>query len=133
MEPKTLVGVRLTREELGVLERITASWNLKTRSDALRALLDHASTIPPPGVQPLELPSALRTELEDLVDDGWAGGLDSALTLAVSRGLSALSEDCKERGVTLRERAKELRTHRLARKEAALTGQKFLTDGEERR
>lgn len=130
MESKTLVGFRLSADEARTLDKLVESWGTKTRSEALRVLLHNAAKFHQPSDEAFELPPTLRTELENLVEEGWAHEIRSALAMVVNRGLDGLSEDVRRRADTMSQRAHELKTRRTQRRENAQRGQKFLREGE---
>jgi hypothetical protein len=130
MEPRSLVGVRLSEEEVRLLERLTTTWGLGTRSEVLRELIKRAGELPPPGRETLELPPMLLASLEEMVEDGWAETLTDALARTVDRGLSVLATEYEERGQRTRDAASALHARRVVRKSAARKGLELLREGE---
>jgi hypothetical protein len=116
MEPRNLVGVRLSEDELHLIERLAISWGLSTRSEVLRELIRRGGELPPPGKETLELPPAILANLEELVEDGWADSLHDALVRTVDRGISVLSAEYSTRGAQSREAASAAHARRAARK-----------------
>lgn len=121
--PTQFLGVRVTLEELDRLDRLRRSLEVPTRSDAVRALLRAADRISEPR---LEVPAAIDAQLDELVDDGWAGSRDEALTLALNLGLSELAKIHLERLEGLHRRAKDLGAKRRARRDADREGEGLL-------
>jgi Arc/MetJ-type ribon-helix-helix transcriptional regulator len=117
--PTQFLGVRLTLEELDRLDRLRRTLESPTRSDAVRALLRAADRISQPA---LEVPAALEAQLDELVDDGWAGDRGEALTLALNLGLSELAKIHGERMDALHRRAKDLGERDRARRRADREG-----------
>jgi Arc/MetJ-type ribon-helix-helix transcriptional regulator len=117
------LGVRLTTEEESLLERFRRERDLANRSEAVRALVRGAT----PGVPTsVELPATLRSELEELVEDGYANDLDGAVTLVLHHGLRELARLHDEVVPTLRSRAKSVDSRRAERQRAEREGRKFL-------
>jgi Arc/MetJ-type ribon-helix-helix transcriptional regulator len=117
------LGVRLTTEEESLLERFRAEHELPNRSEAVRALVRSATELPAAGV---ELPATLRNELEELVEDGFASDLGSAVTLLVTHGIRELVRTHDEDLPALRSIARTARDRRAGRKRADREGRGFL-------
>jgi hypothetical protein len=126
MEPRNLVGVRLSEDELLLLERLVISWGLSTRSEVLRELIRRGGELPSPGKESLELPPTILANLEEMVEDGWADSLHDALVRTVDRGLSVLSEEYSTRGAQSREAAHAVHARRAARKAAERRGMDYI-------
>ena len=130
MEPRSLVGVRLSEEEVHLLERLVTTWGLGTRSEVLRELIQRAGELPPPGREALDLPPMLLAGLEEMVEDGWAETMADALARTVDRGLTVLAEEYAERGPRSRDAAGALHSRRVARRTSARKGMELLREEE---
>ncbi len=117
------LGVRLSLEEESLLERFRRDHDLPNRSEAVRALVRAAVETPTTAV---ELPATLRNELEEIVEDGYARDLDSALALVVHLGFGELVRTHAERLPTLRDRAKSSAAGREHRRRADREGRGLL-------
>ena len=117
------LGVRLSAEESELLEQFREAHGRASRSDAIRALVRGASATP---VEAPELPTSLSSQLEELVEDGWANSRDEALTLVVTLGLQELSRVHVERKAALRDAAQRLAERREARRRADRGGRGLL-------
>lgn len=121
--PSQYLGVRLTSEEIDRLDRLRRSLGVSTRSDAVRALLRAADRLAEPR---LDLPAAVAAQLDELVDDGWAGSQDAALTLVLHHGFTELARVHTKRTAELHRRAKELGDRSAARRRADREGRGLL-------
>jgi len=117
------LGVRLTLEEEALLEQFRTSNELRTRSEAVRALVRGASEPRPADVA---VPATLRNELEEIVEDGYSRDLDSAVTLVLTLGLSELGRIHAERLAALREHARSSAGRRENRRRADREGRGLL-------
>jgi Arc/MetJ-type ribon-helix-helix transcriptional regulator len=117
------LGVRLTLEEVSLLEQFRSAHELSTRSDAVRALVRGAAEHRPADVT---VPETLRNELEELVEDGYVRDLDSAVTLVLTLGLSELGRIHAERLAALREHARSTAGRRESRRRADREGRGLL-------
>jgi hypothetical protein len=126
MEPKVLVGVRLTEEDLHSLDRMSRSWGKGTRSDVLRELIHLAESRWPAGEAQPEIPPNLLASLERLVENGWAVDLSGALTLALVRGFEKLREDYATIAEAGRQSADAIHSERQARRKSTEAGARFL-------
>jgi len=117
------LGVRLTSEELSALDRFGKSQGLAHRSDAVRYLVKAAEKSP--RATP-ELPVGLITQLDELVEDGWAKDLDGALTLVLTLGLAELSRLHTERLPALKRAARSGAEKRAERRRAEREGRGLL-------
>jgi hypothetical protein len=109
------LGVRLTLEELDRLDRFQKTSESPTRSDAVRALVRAADRL---AESPLELPTAIDLEIEELAADGYAGDKDAALTVVLHLGLAELAKTHGERMAGMRRNARDLRDRKAARQDA---------------
>ncbi len=98
------LGVRLSSEEVEQIDRFQKRLGAASRSEAVRALLRQTEEIRREGP---EFPVSLRTELDELVEDGWARTRDEAVTLVVTLGLQELSRLHGERVPALRRAARD--------------------------
>jgi hypothetical protein len=121
--PTQFLGVRLTSEEIDRLDRLQRTLGIPTRSDAVRALVRAADRIAEPRV---ELPAAIDAQLEEVVDDGWAGSRDAALTLVLTLGFTELARTYDKRMTGLHRRAKGLEQKRATRRQADREGRGLL-------
>ena len=117
------LGVRLTAEEESHLEKFRTDHELRTRSDAIRALLRGTGETPTSAV---EVPPTLRSELEELVEDGYARDVDSAAALVLTLGIRELARTHAEHVPALRERARSASERRAGRRRADREGRGLL-------
>lgn len=117
------LGVRLTTEEESLLERFQTDHELPSRSEAVRKLVRSASEAK---TEAVELPAALRTELEELVEDGYARDLDGAIALVLTLGIRELARTHDEHVPALRERARSANERRAGRRRADREGRGLL-------
>ncbi|MGB6501408.1 MAG: ribbon-helix-helix domain-containing protein [Thermoplasmata archaeon] len=117
------LGVRLTTEEEAQLDQYRQRRAFSNRSDAVRALVREAVEERPSGA---ELPATLRSELEELVEEGYAPNFDGALALAVHAGIVELARTHTERMPALRDHARAASERREGRKRADREGRGFL-------
>ena len=117
------LGVRLSLEEESLLEQFRSSNELATRSDAIRALVRAAAQSRPADVS---VPATLRNELEELVEDGYARDLDSAVTLVLTLGLGEVGRIHAERLAALRDHARSSAGRRESRRRADREGRGLL-------
>jgi Arc/MetJ-type ribon-helix-helix transcriptional regulator len=117
------LGVRLTFEEETLLERFRETNELPNRSEAVRALVRGAAEARPADVT---VPDTLRNELEELVEDGYAGDLDSAVTLVLTLGLGEVGRIHAERLAALRDHARSSAGRREGRRRADREGRDLL-------
>ncbi|MCI4331081.1 MAG: hypothetical protein L3K19_04460 [Thermoplasmata archaeon] len=117
------LGVRLTLEELALLDRFRESRELTTRSDAVRALVRAADRLAR-GVP--DLPVGLQSRLEELTEDGYANNLDGALTLVLTYGLDEVGRVHSDRHTALRKSARETAERRQTRRRADREGRELL-------
>ena len=115
--------MRLTLEEVALLEQFRTANELSTRSDAVRALVRAAAERRPADVA---VPETLRNELEELVEDGYVRDLDSAVTLVLTLGLSELGRIHAERLAALRDHARSTAGRRESRRRADREGRGLL-------
>jgi hypothetical protein len=118
------LGVRLTPEEVRLLDAYEATVGVPNRSEALRRLLRSASGARPETVP--ALPVSLRAELEEIVEDGWAESVDGALTLVVHLGLKELSAIHARDAPALRTAARQAAGRRDGRRRADREGRGLL-------
>lgn len=117
------LGVRLTLEEESLLDRYLRDHELSNRSEAIRTLVRTAVETTTSAV---ELPATLRNELEEIVEDGYARDLESALALVVHLGLGELVRTHAERLPSLRDRARMAAARREGRQRADREGRGLL-------
>ena len=117
------LGVRLTLEEESLLEQFRSTNELPNRSEAVRALVRGATDARPAEVS---VPTTLRNEIEELVEDGYARDLDSAVTLVLTLGLGELGRIHAERLAALREHARTSAGRREGRRRADREGRGLL-------
>ena len=117
------LGVRLTEEEVELLDQYRSAQQKATRSDAIRSLVRSGSQ---PAAAPLELPAALRAALEELVEDGWTSDVTGAIELTVTFGLRELAGLHTERIPALRAAARESADRRKGRRRADREGRGLL-------
>jgi len=117
------LGVRLTPEEASLLDQFRTAHDLPDRSAAVRAMLRGAGGAPAPGV---ELPTTLRAELEEVVEEGYARDLDGAVATVLTLGLAELARTHTERMHALRDRARSLSERKRDRRRADREGRGLL-------
>jgi len=117
------LGVRLTPEETSLLDQFRTANDLPDRSAAVRALLRRAGGAPASGV---ELPTTLRAELEEVVEEGYARDLDGAVATVLTLGLGELARTHTERMPALRDRARSLSDRKRDRRRADREGRGLL-------
>jgi Arc/MetJ-type ribon-helix-helix transcriptional regulator len=117
------LGVRLTLEEEALLEQYRTSNELPNRSEAVRALVRAASEPRPAAIS---VPTTLRNELEDLVEDGYVQDLESAVTLVLNLGLGEVGRIHAERLAALRDHARNSAGRRENRRRADREGRGLL-------
>jgi Arc/MetJ-type ribon-helix-helix transcriptional regulator len=117
------LGVRLTLEEESLLEQFRSENDLANRSEAIRALVRAAAERRPADVA---VPETLRNELEELVEDGYARDLDSAVTLVLTLGLGEVGRIHAERLAALRDHARASAGRRESRRRADREGRGLL-------
>jgi hypothetical protein len=115
--------VRLTLEEESLLERFRTDHELPTRSDAVRALVRGGMETLAPAI---EIPTTLRNELEELVEDGYAGDLGSAVALVLTLGIRELARTHAEHVPSLREHARSTSGRRDGRRRVDREGRGLL-------
>jgi len=117
------IGVRLTPDELALLERFQTEHGVRNRSEALRTLVRQASeeragTVP--------LPATLRNELEELIEDGYANDLDGLVPLVLVSGIRELARTHPSDLATLRDHARSVHQRRVGRRHADREGRGLL-------
>jgi hypothetical protein len=117
------LGVRLTLEEEALLEQFRTSNELPTTSEAVRALVRAVSDT---GPAEIAVPPTLRNELEELVEDGYAQDLASAVTLVLNLGLGEVGRIHAERLAALRDHARSSAGRRENRRRADREGRGLL-------
>jgi len=117
------LGVRLSAEEESLLEQFRTTNELPNRSEAVRSLVRGAGGAP---VASVELPTTLRAELEEIVEDGYARDLDGALATVLTLGLGELARTHTERMLALRDRARSTSERRRDRRRADREGRGLL-------
>jgi hypothetical protein len=117
------LGVRLAQEETSLLDQFRTANALPDRSAAIRALLQRAGGAP---VRQVELPATLQAELEEVVEEGYARDLDSAIATVLTLGLGELARTHTERMPTLRDRARSLSERGRDRRRADREGRGLL-------
>jgi hypothetical protein len=115
--------VRLSPEEEVRLERFRAERGLRTRSDAVRALLEEAIAS---RTRTAELPATRLRELEELVEDGYFSTVGGAVEHALEVGLRELVANHRDGFAELRRHARELRERGDKRRRAAREGRELL-------
>lgn len=124
MRPPTLsasesrfLGVRLTEEELAVLDRFRRLRGASNRSEAVRELV---RSVEGTGTS-IEIPSTVLAVLESMVVDGWTSDLNQAVTMALTLGLDRMGETheklASQSRVAARDIAERRRAHRGADRE----------------
>ena len=116
--------VRITAEEASRLEQYRTDRQLATRSDAVRALVREA--VESTDRSAIEIPTPLKNTLEELVEDGYAGDLESIATLVLTHGIRELSRTYTEDVSALRERARSSSARRAGRRRADREGRGLL-------
>jgi HPt (histidine-containing phosphotransfer) domain-containing protein len=117
------LGVRLTTEEESLLEQFRTANDLPDRSAAVRALLRSAGGAPASDV---ELPATLRAELEEVVEEGYAGDLNGAIATVLNLGLGELTRTHTDRMAALRDHARSSADRRKDRRRADREGRGLL-------
>jgi Arc/MetJ-type ribon-helix-helix transcriptional regulator len=117
------LGVRLTAEEVTLLDGFRVANQLPNRSEAVRTLVRGAGGAP---ASTVELPVTLRGALEELVEDGYARDLDGAVALVLHLGLGELARTHTERLPALRDRARSTAARGGARRRADREGRGLL-------
>jgi Arc/MetJ-type ribon-helix-helix transcriptional regulator len=117
------LGVRLTAEEESLLEKFRTTHKLANRSEAVRALVHGATEPSPPTV---DLPATLRHELEELVEDGYARDVDSAMVLVLTLGIRELARTHVEHVPALRDHARSAHERSAGRRRADREGRGLL-------
>ncbi len=117
------LGVRLTSEEVDLLEGFRRARELPSRSDAVRALVRDAAPARPSAI---ELPASLGAELEELVEEGFASDPRAALEMVLALGLQELVRTHGERWEALRLAVRERRERRERRRRADREGRGLL-------
>ena len=120
--PTKFLGVRLTEEEVELLDRFRAAHDLSNTSEAVRRLV--RSIAQPAG--DVQLPASLRSELEDVVEDGWATDINGAVSTALNLGLRELTRLHADEIPTLRDAARSHAARRADRKRAEREGRGLL-------
>ncbi len=118
------LGVRLTAEEESLLEKFRSEHHLPNRSEAVRTLVRAAAESSV--AAPIELPETIRNELEELVEDGYARDLESAIETALHLGLGELARTHAERLPALRASARATRDRKSGRRRADREGRGLL-------
>jgi hypothetical protein len=98
------LGVRLTAEEVEQLDRFRTRSGSSTRSEAVRALVRDSEKV---GAGATEIPVALLSKLEEVVEDGWVLDLDGAVSLLLTLGLSEFTRLHADRIPKLRQAARD--------------------------
>ena len=117
------LGVRLSAEEEGRLERYRAGRNYANRSEAVRGLLRESDEKRPGAV---ELPATRLRELEELVEDGYFTSVAAAVEHALEVLLAELVAHHREGLSELRRHARELRERSDRRRRADREGRELL-------
>jgi hypothetical protein len=107
------LGVRLGPEEVRRLDRIVATRGLSNRSEAIRALLRDADERATSGGA---VPPTIEAQLEDLVEDGWFGDVQGALTALMTSGLRDFARLHGEDLPALKRAARDVNERRRARR-----------------
>lgn len=115
--------MRLSEEDLALLDRFRESQKLPTRTDAVRALVRAADRLAR-GVP--DLPVGLHARLEELIEDGYANTMDGALTLVLTYGLDEVGRTHTDRRASLRKAARETAERRQTRRRADRGGRELL-------
>ncbi len=90
-----------------------------SRSEAIRQLVRSA---PLAATGTVDLPVTVRTELEQIVEDGWARDLGSAIDLVLTLGLRELAAVHAEAIPSLRRSASDQSARRAQRRRAEREG-----------
>lgn len=114
------LGVRLTTEELRLLDDYAAREQSRNRSDAVRSLVRSTGG---PSRDAVAIPLQVRAELETIVEDGWAPNVEAALVAVLTPGLEAFARAHSETLDRLREKARENADRRERRRQAEREGQ----------
>lgn len=117
------LGVRLSLEELRLLDAYGEREQSRNRSDAVRSLVRAAGESRPDAV---ELPLQVRAELATIVEDGWARDEDAALAAVYSLGLEAFAALHAKRFDRLRRTARENADRLEGRRRAEREGGGYL-------
>jgi hypothetical protein len=115
--------VRLSPEEEARLERVRADRGLRTRSEAVRALLEDAVAS---RARTAELPATRLRELEELVEDGYFSTVEGAVEHALEVGLRELVANHRDGLSELRRHAREMRERGDRRRRAVREGRELL-------
>ncbi len=124
------LGVRLSDEELRILDDLVSRRGFAHRSDGIRRLLHEAAEAPTTARAPargpsLPVPVSLARELDREVDDGWALSPEEALAKALELGLGELARQRNERRTRSRETSRQLQREETDRKEATREGRRY--------
>jgi hypothetical protein len=114
------LGVRLTTEELRLLDAYAAREQSRNRSDAVRSLVRSTGA---PSHDAVAIPLQVRAELETMVEDGWAPNVEAALVAVLTPGLEAFARAHSETLDRLRAKARENADRRERRRQAEREGQ----------
>ena len=123
MPATAFLGVRLSAEEVAALDRLRTTLGLPNRSEVVRHMVRSAQE---PVTHLPELPVGLVTQLEEIVEDGWAKDAGEALTLVLTLGLAELSRLHTERLPALRRAARTAAEKRADRRRAERGGRGLL-------
>ena len=117
------LGVRLSEDELAALDQWRERLGSPTRSDAVRALVRLAAERTPEGPR---LPVTVHTEIEELVEDGYARDSSAALETLLALGLREFARLHTERVPGLRRAARDAAERRANRRRADREGRGLL-------
>jgi len=117
------LGVRLTAEELEKLDRFRLDQGSPNRSEAVRTLVRSADRT---RASFGELPTSIRNELEEIVEDGWVRDANEAVTLVLTLGLQELSRLHGDRLPRLRRTARDVAEGRERRRRIDREGRGLL-------
>ncbi len=117
------LGVRLSEEELSLLDRLRAERSLDSRSAAVRALVREGA---PPGRAAIDLPATVLAELAELVEDGYAHDVHGLLDAIVALGLKEMVRTHTESLPAMRDHARAVRDRRASRRRADREGRGLL-------
>ncbi len=117
------LGVRLSEEELSLLDRLRDDRSFENRSDAIRALVREGA---PPSRTAIDLPTTVLNELEELVEDGYAHDVHGLLDAIVALGLKEMVRTHTESLPAMREHARAVRDRRANRRRADREGRGLL-------
>ena len=117
------LGVRLSAEEVALLDSWKESEGHATRSDAVRAILRAVGT---PGAAGPELPTTVRGEFDQLVEDGYARDVPSAIDAVLTLGLQELARLHAERLPSLRRAARDVAERGATRRRLSREGRRLL-------